>query len=177
MLKRIFSGVVIVLALLGANNTAVAGPYEDGSAAYLKGDYATAIRHWRIAAEQGDAYAQIYLGIMYGGGSGAPLDYVLAQLWFNLARAQGEESAVKKRDFIAGWMSPDQVAEAQGDATAQHNLGLMYDNGNGVPQDFVEAAKWYRLAADQGFATAQSILGFMYGAGLGVPQDFVLEPF
>ncbi len=32
-------------------------------------------------------------------------------------------------------------------------------NGEGVPQDYAEAAKWYRLAAEQGYATAQTILG------------------
>jgi len=50
----------------------------------------------------------------------------------------------------------------------------MYDNGQGVPQDYAEAVKWYRLAADQGNANAQSNLGFMYGKGLGVLQDNVM---
>ena len=40
----------------------------------------------------------------------------------------------------------------QGNAAAQYNLGVMYDNGEGVPQDYAEAAKWYRLAAEQGEA-------------------------
>ena len=43
----------------------------------------------------------------------------------------------------------------QGNANAQYNLGVMYANGNGVPQDDVEAVKWYRLAADQGDADAR----------------------
>ena len=38
----------------------------------------------------------------------------------------------------------------QGDAAAQYNLGIMYGNGTGVPQDDAEALRWYRLAADQG---------------------------
>ena len=37
---------------------------------------------------------------------------------------------------------------ADGDADAQNNLGLMYGNGQGVPQDGTEAVRWYRLAAD-----------------------------
>ncbi len=52
-------------------------------------------------------------------------------------------------------------AEA-GDAAAQVNLGLMYANGDGVPQDDVEAVRWYRLAADQGNAAAQFNLRDMY---------------
>ena len=65
------------------------------------------------------------------------------------------------------------LAAEQGNADAQYNLGLMYDNGRGVPQDYATAAKWYTLAAEQGFALAQNNLGFMYGNGVGVPQDYV----
>ena len=61
----------------------------------------------------------------------------------------------------------------QGDAPAQYFLGRMYDNGEGVPQDDVEAVSWYRLAADQGLAEAQHNLGVMYDNGEGVPQDDV----
>ena len=41
---------------------------------------------------------------------------------------------------------------SQGNADAQFNLGVMYDIGQGVPQDDAEAAKWYRLAADQEYS-------------------------
>ena len=59
----------------------------------------------------------------------------------------------------------------QGDADSQYNLGVMYDTGQGVPQDDAEAVKWYRLAAAQGLAEAQYNLGLMYANGEGVPQD------
>jgi hypothetical protein len=49
----------------------------------------------------------------------------------------------------------------------------MYREGQGVPQDYAEAAKWLRLAADQGLADAQYFLGFAYATGEGVPQDYV----
>ena len=49
----------------------------------------------------------------------------------------------------------------------------MYDNGQGVVQDYAEAVKWYRLAAEQGYAQAQNNLGLMYRKGQGVVQDFV----
>ena len=64
-------------------------------------------------------------------------------------------------------------AAGQGDALAQYHLGIMYDNGAGVPQDHAEAAKWYRLAADQGDARALAALGGMYALGVGVPRDYV----
>ena len=48
----------------------------------------------------------------------------------------------------------------------------MYFFGEGVPQDYQEAVKWYRLAAGQGDATAQYNLGLKYANGEGVPQDY-----
>ena len=47
----------------------------------------------------------------------------------------------------------------------------MYADGEGVPQDWTEAAKWYRKSADQGNAVAQRILGLMYSTGKGVPRN------
>ena len=61
-------------------------------------------------------------------------------------------------------------AEA-GDAEAQFNIGSMYENGSGVKQDYVEAAKWYRKAAERGDARAQYNLGILNQNGWGVPQD------
>ena len=63
-----------------------------------------------------------------------------------------------------------QAAE-QGDARAQFNLGFMYHEGKGVPQDAAEAVRWYRLAAEQGDAAAQFSLGLRYADGEGVPKD------
>lgn len=59
-----------------------------------------------------------------------------------------------------------------GDPVAQFNLGKLYEYGGGsVRQDYTEAARWYREAADQGIAEAQNNLGLMYAQGLGVPRD------
>jgi serine/threonine protein kinase len=58
-----------------------------------------------------------------------------------------------------------------GDAMAQFILGMMYDNGQSVPQNDTQAAYWYRKAADQGDAKAQYNLGVMYDNGQGVPQN------
>ena len=62
-------------------------------------------------------------------------------------------------------------AARKGDAAAQLKLGEMYDLGQGVPQDYQAAVKWYRLAADQGNARAQFALAEMYKNGDGVPKD------
>ena len=64
------------------------------------------------------------------------------------------------------------TAAKQGYATAQGALGSMYYNGQGVPKDYAQALRWYRLAAEQGDAYAQYNLGDMYGNGQGVPKDY-----
>ena len=78
--------------------------------------------------------------------------------------------AYKRKDYKTTYKLWLPLAE-QGKASAQSNLGVMYDNGQGVPQDYKEAVKWYRLSAEQGDAKAQYNLGVMYGKGQGVPQD------
>ena len=59
----------------------------------------------------------------------------------------------------------------KGDAYAQNNLGFMYDNGRGVPENDAEAVKWFKKAAAQGRADAQYNLGVMYDNGSGVPEN------
>ena len=63
------------------------------------------------------------------------------------------------------------IKAEKGDAAAQFNLGEMYADGEGVPTDEAEAAKWCRKAADQGYAEAQVTLGQMYFDGEGVPKN------
>jgi len=59
-----------------------------------------------------------------------------------------------------------------GNPNAQFNLGVAYGKGEGVPQDYAESMKWYRVAAGQGLAEAQNNLGIAYERGQGVPQDY-----
>ena len=96
--------------------------YDEGLAAFKHGDYATALREFRLAARQGNASAQFFLGSMYYSGRGVPQDYAESAKWYRKAAEQGY-------------------------ANAQNNLGTMYDKGWGVPQDYVQAHKWYNLAA------------------------------
>ena len=92
------------------------GQIEDGVAAYQRGDYAAAVRHWRPLAEQGLAGAQYNLGIMYSIGHGVPQDYGEAVKWLRKAAEQG-------------------------DAQAQHNLGNMYRLGHSVSEDYTKTVK------------------------------------
>ena len=120
-----------------------------GISAIRDGDYATALRIFKSLAEQGEASAQLNLGVMYASGKGVPQDYKQAIQWFQRAAEQKE-------------------------ASAQHNLGVMYTNGKGVPQDYKQAFKWYRRAAEQGETDSQNNLAGMYYEGQGVLQDHVL---
>ncbi len=92
---------------------ALAGPFEDGVAAYDRKDYAAALWIFRPLAEQGNASAQNNLGVMYAIGNGIPQDYVEAHKWANLAAARGNKVAKEFMDSIAARMTSDQIAEAQ----------------------------------------------------------------
>jgi hypothetical protein len=74
---------------------------------------------------------------------------------------------------VSGCSKPTlQERAEQGDASSQAVLAHMYLKGEGVPQDYTEAAKWYRKAGEQGVASAQAVLGHLYRTGEGVPQDY-----
>ncbi len=64
----------------------------------------------------------------------------------------------------------------QGNAEAQYSLGVLYIEGQGVPQDDAEGVKWFRFAAEQGHAAAQSSLGNMYSRLPGLPNRASSKP-
>src|SRR4030067_730070 len=104
--------------------------------------------------------------------SGA-LILIIFLLLTGLAVAETFEDATKAYyigDYETAYRLIKPLAE-QGLPEAQLNLGLLYDNGQGVPQDHAEAAKWYRKAAEQGNAKGQYELGTMHYTGLGGPKD------
>lgn len=143
------SAALFLIIPLFIAGLAIAGPFEDATKAFIRGDYKTAYRLFKPLAEQGNDDAQTNLGVMYEKGKGIPQDYAVAAKWYRKAAEQGN-------------------------ASAQFNLGLLFSKGRGVPQDNAGAAKWFRKAAEQGDADAQLIIGNMYLTGKGVPQDFVL---
>jgi len=68
------------------------------------------------------------------------------------------------------------VEAEQGNAIAQFILGSMYENGEGVAQDYIEAMMWYHKAAEQGDTDAQYNLGNLYdNENLGVAHDYVMS--
>jgi TPR repeat protein len=62
-------------------------------------------------------------------------------------------------------------AADEGSACAQHDLGCLYLEGKGVPNDPSRAAELFRKAAEQGLAPSQANLGLQYAEGIGLPKD------
>ena len=85
----------------------------------------------------------------------------------DLARGQ---AAARRGDYAVAITLWTPLAQ-QGNPAARSGLGLLYANGQGVTQDYVEAARWYRLAASQGFQFAQVSLAQLYESGRGVPEN------
>jgi len=88
--------------------------------------------------------------------------FVLATGVFSVAHSQNDEV----------WLKEIQEQAVQGNVDSQVKLGSMYFFGKNLPQNYTEAAKWYRKAAEQGNAITQFMLGRMYHEGLGVLQDY-----
>ena len=130
-MRPLIAALLLLLALpvraeitLGLTAPAWAG-WEEGKAAYVRGDYATALREWRPLAEKGDATAQYNLGIMYEKGWGVPQDLAQAIQWYREAAKSGNIR------FIL-------------------HLATMYSLGKGVPTDFVRAYMFYSIGAEMG---------------------------
>ncbi len=144
------SKLMIAALMLGSavSMGAVAGPYDDATAAYKRGDYATALKLIRPLAEQGNVAAEYNLATMYYNGSGTRRDYAEAMKWFRQAADKG-------------------------DVDSERYLGYIYAKGDGVPKNDTESFRWYQLAAEQGDADAENNLGVMFSDGRGAPKNLV----
>ncbi len=140
--------VLAVLWVVTSISASLAGPSEDGLAAYRRNDYAAAKRLFQQGAKEGNADALFWLGAMNANGHGTPTNAKEAARLFRLAAAKDH-------------------------ARAQFVLGSQHFKGEGVPQNHKEAARLYQLAAEQGLAAAQQALGSSYFLGLGVPKNNV----
>ena len=169
-------GAILLAFFMTLSSPVAAQEFQKGLTAYQAGDYATALQEWRPLAEQGNVYAQNNLGLMHEYGRGVPQKIDEAVKWYRLAAEQGDVNAKHNLDkmykiFRAFFKIQKPLAKL-GDVVAQADVGLMYELGQGVPQDYAEAVKWYRLAAEQGDVGAQFKLGFIYGNDKGVPQNY-----
>ena len=100
--------------------------------AYETGDYEQAYQEWLPLAEQGDPAAQFNLGLLFRYGKGRPVDAKVAAEW-----------CLKAADV--------------GFLPAQYEMAKMYEAGEGVRRNVVEAYKWYKLAAEQRYKDAKKL--------------------
>ncbi len=105
-------GLVVAAQILGIAG-AVAGPWEDGMAAYNRGDYLPAIRLFRPLAEQGNSKAQSVLGVMYRRGEGVVRSPVRAFLWFSRAASRGDAKAKAQLHSVSQTMTPEELSQAR----------------------------------------------------------------
>jgi len=113
-MKQIFAALILIMSA-----AVWAGDYEDGRAAYEKGDYATAVAKFETAAAQGLVDAQFNLGFMYSNGQGVQQNYAQAIRWYRLAAAQG--------DAAAQWHSP-KVVDAFLNAVRRFRVGNYFSS-------------------------------------------------
>lgn len=128
-------------------------------------DKEEAVRWYRRAAKQGNAEGMFNLGVSYYNGDGVSSDPTLAYAWFLLAKEAGNPMAVdavkRSAEENGGLGTPD----------ALQAIAAMYETGDGLPQNYSEAAKWYRKAADLNPAAAFKLASMLIN-GKGVPQDY-----
>ncbi len=141
-------------------------------------------QHLAALAHDGNAHAELLLGLKYLEGSGTQVNEAEAARWFQRAAAQGEPVAEYRLGTLyergrgvaadankaARWYA---AAAKRGNRKAMHNLAVAYAQGSGVQKDYPLAAQWFTKAAELGLADSQFNLAVLYERGLGVPQSLM----
>ena len=115
-------------------------------------EFTTALQLFTDLANRGMAEAQINLGMMFERGQGVLQNFDEAIKWYQLAASQGLTKAQEKLNLLVSKAAAAQV---------NFGLGVAFEKGQGVPQDIMEAIRWYQLAADQGLIKAQEKLNLL----------------
>lgn len=113
MKRQTIFGALIVATEMLIGPGALAGPWEDGMAAYNRGDYVPAFHLFRPLAEQGNAKAQTVLGTMYRRGQGVAQNSRRAFLWLKLAAARGDVQAKAELRDVSQSMTPEELSKAR----------------------------------------------------------------
>jgi len=106
--------LLIAAGLLAVSASCVlAGPWEDGMAAYNRGDYVPTLQLVRPLAQQGNARAQALIGVMYRKGQGVAKSSKHAFMWLSLASAKGDTKAKSELRDMSQSMTPEELAQAR----------------------------------------------------------------
>ena len=139
---------VVILSVISTTPSLALGNYKNGTIAFERGDYKTALKEFKDLAEQKDSRGQYGMGLMYDLGTGVSTNFEESVKWYKLSAEQGN-------------------------ADAQNNLATMYAEGEGVEKDAHKAEKLYERAAQQGNFDAPNNLGTMYLQGLGITRNYI----
>lgn len=115
--QMLIGGLVAAAQVLGSAS-ALAGPWEDGMAAYNRGDYVPAIRLFRPLAEAGNPKAQSVLGATYRRGQGVARNSARAFIWYSVAAKRGDAKAKAGLREVTQAMTPQEVSTARDMAQA-----------------------------------------------------------
>jgi len=144
--------------------------HDEGIVAYNLSDFDTAKSEFLRASALGDSRSQFMMGRIYERGLGVGRNPLVAMKWYRLAARQGHAVAqytlaMMHRKGLDPATRPRSGAMGVGGAVAtpSQRLGIAY----------MEALKWFELAAKQGLSDAQYNLGLMYATGNGIPTNFV----
>jgi hypothetical protein len=168
-----------------ANNGCMDAYYGLAEDAYDKGDYATAMKYYIKAANDGSepiwkSVAMNNLAWMYENGEGVAVDKAKAIDLYTQAANLGYLTSMN--NLIVSYLEGDGVSTdvvldvyqklaGLGYSGAMNNIAYMYYNGDGVPQNYTMAMVWLQKAADLGDAASMTNIGIMYYNGDGVAQD------
>jgi len=128
-------------------------------------DKEEAVRWYRKAAKQGNAQALFNLGVSYYNGDGVASNPTTAYAWFLLADEAGNPAA---KDAV---IRSAKEGGTLGTPDAQQQIAAMYEKGEELPQNYSEAVKWYRRAADLSPGSAVRLATLLV-EGKVVPQDY-----
>ncbi len=112
-MRKLLIGSLVAAALGLVSPMAVAGPWEDGMAAYSRGDYVPAVQVFRAMARAGNAKAQTMLGAMYHRGQGVAKSSAHAFMWLSLAAARGDPKAKAELKMVAATITPEDMARGK----------------------------------------------------------------
>ena len=112
MKKLVIAGLIATAQIPGAT-CALAGPWEEGMAAYNRGDYLPAMQLFRPLARQGNAKAQGLIGAMYRKGQGVAKSSAHAFMWLSIAAARGDAAARTEMTEMSRTMSAEELAQAR----------------------------------------------------------------
>jgi TPR repeat protein len=111
-MRKVVIGSLIAAALGGTSSAAMAGPWEDGMAAYNRGDYVPAMQVFRGMARAGNAKAQGMLGAMYRRGQGVAKSSAHAFMWLSLAASRGDAKAKAELKTVSATMTAEDLSRA-----------------------------------------------------------------